>query len=122
MIKDSEYYLLVSMGGFAGAIARYTINLIIPAMQGILVINVVGCVFLGFLLYGSIYAGAFSPRVRAAFGAGFLGAFTTFSTFSLQTLQASPEAAILNVLGNLILGLAGVMIGRQLAILVARRA
>ena len=121
MPKNLELYLLVALGGFAGASSRYVINGIIPSMPGILLINVTGCILLGFLLYESVYAGAFSPRTRAVFGAGFLGAFTTFSTFSIQTLQASPEVAILNVAANLTLGLIGVLIGRQAAIFLVGR-
>ena len=122
MPKDLEPYLLVAAGGFAGACARYVVNVIVPSLPGILIANVTGCVLLGFLLYEAIYAGAFSPRARLLFGAGFLGAYTTFSTFSLQTLRASPELALLNLAANLLLGLAGVLVGRQLAILTARRA
>jgi len=103
-----------------GAGARYLVNSLVPSMPGILIINALGCVLLGFLLYESIYAGAFSPQIRAVFGAGFIGAFTTFSTFSLQTIQAAPAIAMLNVLANLLLGLIGVMIGRQLALVIAR--
>ncbi|CAJ38010.1 fluoride efflux transporter CrcB [Methanocella arvoryzae] len=120
-MRDIELYLLVAAGGFAGASARYLINGLAPSMPGILLINVLGCMVLGFLLYASLFTGMFSPTVRAVFGSGFIGAFTTFSTFSVQTLQASPEIAILNVLGNLFLGLAGVLIGRQAAMLLARR-
>lgn len=120
MLKDLEPYLLVAVGGFLGAVARYAVNGAVPSMAGILLINVSGCMVLGFLLYESIYTGAFSPAARTVFGAGFLGAFTTFSTFSLQTLQAAPEIAALNAAANLGLGLLGVMIGRQVALLVGR--
>lgn len=119
MLKDLEPYLLVALGGFTGACARYVVNGLVPSMPGILIINMTGCVMLGFLLYESIYAGAFSPQTRAIFGAGFLGAYTTFSTLSLQTLLVSPEIAFLNVLANLSLGLAGVLIGREIALLTA---
>ena len=119
-MRDTELYVLIAAGGFAGACARYLINGLVPSMPGILLINILGCIILGFLLYESLFTGMFSPTVRAVFGSGFIGAFTTFSTFSVQTLQASPEIAILNVLGNLFLGLAGVLIGRQAALLLAR--
>jgi fluoride exporter len=115
----NEYYL-VAAGGFAGALARYVLNGVIPGMPGTLAINVAGCLFLGFIMYESAYSGAFSPRARIICGAGFLGAFTTFSTFELQTFQASPGIAIANILASLILGLAAVLVGRQLAIRRAR--
>lgn len=120
MIEDTKPYLFVAIGGFAGACMRYLINLLVPSMPGILIINVSGCILLGFLLYESQYSGMFSPATRTFLGVGFIGAFTTFSTFSIETLQATPEIAIINVLANVVLGLTGVMIGRQAALRFAR--
>ena len=115
-----EEYYLVAAGGIAGAYARYALNSLIPAMPGILVINVVGCFLLGLVMYLSSYGGVFGPRTRITCGAGFIGAFTTFSTFSLQTFQASPVIAAANVIISVLLGLAAVMAGRQVAIKLAR--
>jgi CrcB protein len=115
-----EEYGLVAAGGFAGACARYVLNVFVPSMPGIFLINITGCFLLGFIMYGSSYRGVFSPRLRIVFGAGFIGSFTTFSTFSLQTFQASPGIAAANILGSLVLGLAAVLAGRQLAIRLAR--
>lgn len=111
-----EPYLLIAVGGFAGACSRYAINEVVPGMYGILLINVVGCYLLGFLMYESIFVGAFSPQTRLVYGSGFIGAFTTFSTFSYQTFQASPSIAMINVLSSLALGLAAVFLGRVTAI------
>ncbi len=111
-----EPYLLIGVGGFAGACARYAVNEVIPGLPGILLINVAGCFLLGFLLYESIYTGAFSPHTRLVYGVGFIGAFTTFSTFSYQTFHSSPETAILNVILSLALGLLAIFLGRIAAI------
>lgn len=100
---------------------RYAINEVIPGMPGILLINVLGCFLLGFLMYESIYIGAFSQQTRLVYGAGFIGAFTTFSTFSLQTFEASPMAAIGNILVSLALGLAGIFLGRMAAAMISGR-
>jgi CrcB protein len=115
-----EDYYLVAVGGFAGAVARYVLNEAVPGMAGIFIINVFGCFLLGFIMYESVFSGAFSPRARIIGGAGFVGAFTTFSTFSLQSFQASPAIEIVNIMASLLLGLAAVMAGRQLAIRLAR--
>ena len=92
------------------------VNEVIPGIPGILLINVAGCFLLGFLMYESIYAGKFSPHTRLACGIGFIGAFTTFSTFSYQTFHSSPEIAILNVILSLTLGLLAIFLGRMAAI------
>lgn len=111
-----EPYFLIVIGGFAGACARYALNEVVPGIYGILVINVIGCYLLGFLMYESIYVGAFSSQTRLVYGAGFIGAFTTFSTFSYQTFVSSPLPAMLNVLLSLTLGLLAVFLGRITAI------
>jgi len=116
-----EPYLLIAAGGFAGASARYALGETVPGMAGILAINVLGCFLLGFLMYESIYVGAFSPHTRLVYGVGLLGAFTTFSTFSFQTFETSPVMAMLNVSASLVLGLLAVFLGRMAAILVSGR-
>lgn len=99
-----------------GACARYGISEVIPGLTGILLINVAGCFLLGFLMYESIYIGAFSPHTRLVYGTGFIGAFTTFSTFSYQTFHSSPEIAILNMALSLTLGFLAIFLGRMAAI------
>ena len=116
-----EPYLLIAVGGFAGACARYVVGEAVPGMYGILVINVLGCFLLGFLMYESIYIGAFSPQTRLVFGIGFIGAFTTFSTFSFQTFEAVPLIAMLNISASLVLGLLAVFLGRLTAIVALGR-
>jgi len=118
---DIEPYLLIAAGGFAGACMRYAINEAVPGMYGILIINVAGCYLLGFLMYESIYIGAFSPHTRLVYGAGFIGAFTTFSTFSLQTFEASPAIAMANVFVSLALGFMGIFLGRLTAAVISGR-
>ena len=67
-------------------------------------------------MYESIYIGAFSQHTRLVYGSGFIGAFTTFSTFSYQTFHSSPETAILNVILSLAFGLMAIFLGRMVAI------
>jgi CrcB protein len=85
-------YLLVGFGGFFGAIARYVVGqkLATPAEAGFplptFVINVTGSFLLGII--GSMVAQRlvpYSEPMRLAIGIGFLGAYTTFSTFEFET-------------------------------------
>jgi CrcB protein len=117
-----ETYALVALGGFAGANARYAVDLALGGPPATLAANVVGSVLLGFLLYEEAYLGALTGPTRTAVGTGFLSSLTTYSTFAVQTLQAAPLSAAGTVVANYGLGIAGVLAGRQLAHAVARRA
>ena len=91
--------------------------------MGTLVVNVLGCLVLGAVMEASLSAGVLSSEGRAAVTIGFLGAFTTFSTFGYETfriLEARQWGLVAANLGaQLGLGLlgvtAGVMLGRWAA-------
>ncbi len=85
--------LLVGAGGFAGAIARYLVGVLLGPRQGrdwpwaTFVINVVGCALIG-LFFGLASARPALPDGwRLLFPIGFVGAFTTFSTYAFETVQ-----------------------------------
>ncbi|WP_042350552.1 fluoride efflux transporter CrcB [Bacillus massiliigorillae] len=82
------YVLIVGLGGFFGAIARYSISMHLNTKSksafpiGTLTVNIVGAFFLGFI------TGAKADSIiLLLFGTGFLGAFTTFSTLKLEMTQ-----------------------------------
>ena len=85
---------------------------------GTLAVNVAGSLVLGFLLGASLARTGAAPAARAFWGIGILGAFTTFSTFSYETvalLQVGDwKAAAANVALNVGLGLAAVVLGLRL--------
>ncbi len=111
--EQGPQLLIIGAGGFVGAISRYiTAGLFGNAVSGALAVNVLGSILLGFLMYSSEYLGYVSPRTRIFFGIGFLGSFTTFSTFAVQTFQMSLFEGTMNVSANIFLTLAGVFIGR----------
>lgn len=112
-----ESLALVALGGFAGANARYAAGLILPSLQATLAVNAVGSLALGFVLYERAYVGEFSEPARVALGTGFLSSLTTYSTFAVQTAGAVPDPgwALANVVANYGLGLAGVLVGRNVA-------
>jgi len=117
---------VVAVFGAAGAVARYAVSgwahqlLGTRFAYGTLAVNLIGCLLLGLLGHLMTTTEAVSPTTRAALGIGFLGAFTTFSTFGWETFQYLEDgawpAAAGNVAANVLLGLAavwaGVTIGR----------
>ena len=122
-------YLLIAIGGALGALGRYTAAGWVHAWAGdaypwgTLVVNILGSVVLGFF-YRAAEALLVSPGTRAFVGIGFLGAFTTFSTFSYETAALLQDrewgAAALYSLGSVALGLAGAFLGFWLASLALR--
>ena len=112
--------LWVMLGGSIGALLRY---LVAGAVQGAvgslfpwgtLAVNVVGSFLLGYF-YEAALRSAVPPEVRAFLAVGVLGSFTTFSTFSYETLAMLREGAILPALayglGSPLLGVGAALIG-----------
>ena len=107
--------LAVGVGGFIGALARFAIHegmarLVGTALPlGTLIVNVAGSFALG-ILVGLAELTDVSPTVRLGVGVGVLGAFTTFSTFSIDTLSVAARSgmalATLNVVANVTLAIA----------------
>lgn len=105
---------LVGIGGCIGSIARFQLNEWIPSLAGTFIVNVLGCIAIGLLMYESIYFGAFSRNSRLLLGAGMIGSFTTFSAFATQTIEAGPVYGSVFIIANILCGLMGVFIGRQI--------
>ncbi len=117
--------LLIAAGGAAGAVLRYlgagwgqslTTG---PFPLGTLLVNILGCLLIGFL--GAAFAGPILVReeYRLALLVGFLGGFTTFSTFGWETFLLLNDGqkwrALLNLLASNVLGVAAVWIGYRMA-------
>ena len=119
-------YLLVGVGGFIGANARFVVARLVGAMfettfpLGTFVINVSGSFLLGVL--GTIIVQKVMPgseAMRLALGVGFLGAYTTFSTFEFETHALFEDGSWLtattNMFASLLVGLLAVRAGIVLA-------
>jgi fluoride exporter len=118
-------YLLISLGAVLGANARYLVGIWsvqrfsagFPA--GTLLVNVIGSFVLGFLLTALDGRLPLPSDLRFFLGVGFLGAFTTFSSFSVETLillrAGNVAFGILNILANNMAGLIAAMLGFFLA-------
>lgn len=117
-------YTFIAIGGASGAMLRFFISQIILNWLGkgfpfaTLVVNISGSFIMGFL-YGLIEQGVIEVSVyRTLIGIGFLGAFTTFSTFSLDSLlliqQGEIVKAITNVVLNVVLCIGAAAVGMLL--------
>ena len=112
-------FLLVGTGGVLGATARYLLEDWLSHTRGLhtFSVNVLGSVVLGALLSAPI-----DDAALLLFGTGFCGAFTTFSTFAVETVQfyeqGRRQKALVLGIGNLAGALAGVGLGTVLASLV----
>jgi CrcB protein len=124
----TRHTLAIAAGGASGALLRFWVASGVYALlgrdfpYGTLLVNVTGCLLMGFLYEFLLDRVTFSVELRAALLIGLLGAYTTFSTFSMETLQlieqGEPGKALLNIgLSILLCMLAtwgGVLLGRQL--------
>ena len=125
MKLDVRILLAIGAGGALGSIARYIVNVLIQSRAsttfpvGILTINVVGSLLLGFLMRLTLETSTLGPEMRFFLTAGFCGGFTTFSTFSYDTLllmeSEKMSAAAGYVLSSVILSVAGAFAGAGLA-------
>jgi CrcB protein len=118
-------WVYVGAGGFIGAVARWALSGAITRAAGAsfpfgtLTVNVVGSLLIGVMMGLVEYRGVFSPEQRQFLIIGGLGGFTTFSTFSHETLallrNGEHALAALNIVGNVGLCLLAAAAGWLLA-------
>jgi fluoride exporter len=122
-------YLWVGLGGFAGAIARYALGVWVYDRMGTrfpygtFVINISGCFLIGAILTVLDARIGVAPAWRLAIPIGFIGAYTTFSTFEFETFRSvqagQTSTGLLNIALSVIVGYfavwIGVLVGRALA-------
>lgn len=116
--------LAVASGGALGAVARYLVSGWVQDWSGgffpwgTFVVNVAGCLLLGFSL-AWLQATLASAEVRDLVTIGFLGSFTTFSTLGYETVAMLRDGEMARaggyVMGSLLLGLVAVVAGTALA-------
>lgn len=89
----------VATGGALGSLLRFAVGRLFPAAPAALPwstlgINVLGSFVLGLLAGASVARPEASPALRAFLGIGLLGGFTTFSTFSVETISLAQSASL----------------------------
>ncbi len=104
-------FLAVAAGGLVGAPSRYLLDRAISGRTepgrpwGTFVINVSGSLLLG-LLTGLTMTGHLSEIGKALLGTGFCGAYTTFSTFSFETVRLVEDGRVFDAAGNVVISVA----------------
>lgn len=120
-----EEILAVMLGGALGALSRFLISrfayLVLPKAfpWGTLLANLLGCLLMG-LLMGLLAERYSSPFWQAGIFVGFLGALTTFSSFSMQTVALFQDGAYLAGSLNVIGSLGGCLFATALGLFLAR--
>jgi len=120
-----EKFWLIGLGGFLGANARYLVSGWAAERWGAsfpfgtLLVNVTGSLVLGFFLTLANERVLIDPRWRLFLAIGFVGAYTTFSTYAFESFAFLGEGqgwlALLNLLSNNLISLVGVLLGSALA-------
>lgn len=119
--------IAIAAGGALGALLRYWVSISVHALlgrgfpYGTLVVNVMGSLLMGYLFVLLLERLAVDGMWRAAILIGLLGGFTTFSTFSVETINLLEQGAVARALLNILLSVTlcvaaawlGVLWGRQ---------
>jgi CrcB protein len=113
----------IFLGGGLGAVSRFLVSQFIAARvsgefpMGTLAVNVTGSLAMGFVAFG-LQTFTLPEHYRTFFAVGFIGAYTTFSTYALETVQLISKRAYgpaaLNFILNNILSLAAILAGMWL--------
>ncbi len=113
--------LLLAVAGALGTLSRYGLSGIAQRITGFgfpvgtLLVNIIGSVFIGFIMQISLNTDIIPRSYRLILTVGFLGAFTTFSTFTYETVRYLEDGAwlfgMLNIAANMGLGILGILLG-----------
>jgi fluoride exporter len=118
-------YVAIAIGGVLGCWARYAMTNLVQAIYGrdfpyaTLSINILACFMMGFLFEETLDRLTISPVLRVGILTGFIGGFSTFSTFAMETLllmeQGAGGKSAIYVIVSIVLGLMAVTGGVYLA-------
>lgn len=121
--------IYIGAGGFIGAVSRYLLsrylgNLFPSFPVGTLAVNVLGSLVLGFIIYSISLGKSYTPELRDFITIGVLGGFTTMSAFAYESFRLFELSQmlffVLNVVLNLVLCIAAVYAGKELAVFISK--
>ena len=117
--------IYLGLFGGMGCVARYMVSGWMYQLTGralpygTLAVNVIGSLILGLIMEGSLRSTLLSPEIRLGLTVGFMGGFTTFSTFSYETVRLLEEGSLFaagaNIMLNVILCISAAVLGIFLA-------
>lgn len=113
--------------GGLGCMARYLVSGWVYAVAGralpfgTLAVNVIGSLLLGLIMEGSLRSTLLGPELRFGLTVGFLGGFTTFSTFSYETVRLLEEGSLVAAGANILLNVTVCVAAALVGIYVARQ-
>lgn len=117
-------YLAVAIGGFVGAILRYGLSEFLGTWNGVnvatIVANFAGCLVLAWLNTMTSDRLPIHPNVRLALGTGLIGAFTTFSTFTIDAWDLFAAGQVFKSLGYVFCSVVGGLLFTYLGYRLAR--
>ncbi|MCK1996687.1 fluoride efflux transporter CrcB [Psychrobacillus psychrodurans] len=101
-------YMYIGIAGALGAITRYLVNIFMVYDSGFpfstLLVNLIGCYALAYITSRAL---PISSKLKVAIGTGFLGSFTTFSTFSVETITMIEDGQVYLAVLYIILSILG---------------
>lgn len=123
-------FFYIAIGGAVGAVLRYLVCGIISNYTrpdfpwGTMVVNVTGAFLIG-IIWHIFEKSSLTPEMRMLYMTGVLGAFTTFSTFALETLNlfrdGEMKPALFNIVGSNLLAILAVYLGFNLPYLFLKK-
>jgi len=117
----------IAIGGAIGALMRFWVSSAVYQVlgrgfpYGTLSVNLLGSFLMGFLAYFMLERLSINAEWRAAILIGFLGSFTTFSTFSMETLNLLLDEAYVKALANILLSVVLCLFAAGLGLWLARQ-
>lgn len=124
--RSLDKYLLVSVGAAIGGSFRYwlanVVHKILPSTfpYGTLAVNITGSFLLGIIIFYFDEKGMITPSLKLFLTIGFCGGFTTFSTFSFETLNLLKDSEFLLASVNILLSVFLCLVGIYLAYLLSK--
>lgn len=120
-------YFAIALGGSLGAISRYWVSTATYSWlgnnfpYGTLMVNVTGSMMMGFLTVVLVQRFDVSDEVRLGLIVGFLGSFTTFSTFSMDTIHWIETGAMIKALAYILASVVACVLGAWIGLLSAKQ-
>ncbi|QHE53468.1 fluoride efflux transporter CrcB [Pontibacillus sp. HMF3514] len=120
-----HFYIAIFLGGCLGSIGRYSISLWVENLHPFpfetLAVNLIGCFFLTYFVSHPVLSSKLYRPIQVGLGTGLIGSFTTFSTFSTETIDLwmnqeqllSFLYVLVSILGGLLLSWTGYRAGQK---------